>query len=158
MNRTLISICFGILSILSSSVSAQTITGTVNEDMFIVISGTVDLLGVDVQSPGGHIIPVPGGVPDPFDVLVTNTPNEVLFGSVGISNAVTLDGELVLGAQYDGGEVFDLIGSWGGPANGQEGPITFTQTAFPTIPEPNAGLLASFGLLSLLAIRTRRAN
>lgn len=159
MNRTVIFFCFGFLSALfSASVSAQTVSGTVNDDGLIVISGTLDLIGIDLHSPGGYLIPVSSGEADPFDVLVTNSPKEVLFGSVGVSNALSLDGELVLAAGYDGGDVFDLFGSWGGPLDGQEGSIAFTAPSVPAVPEPGAGFLATVCLLSLLSLRGRRSS
>jgi len=154
MNRNVL-FCFAIFSaLLSSSVSAQTVTGFVNDDGFIVISGQLDLIGIDVQSPGGHLIPVPNENVDPFGVLLTNTTNQVIVGSLG--DPFALDGEVVLGAGYDGGGVFDLVGTWGGTLD--EGPISFASPSVPTIPEPNAGLLASVGLLSLLTLRVRRGN
>ncbi len=165
MNRTFFILTLGILSaLLPASASGQTVSGTVNEDGFVVVSGTgVDLIGIDLQSPGGFLIPVPDaaqGQAAPFEVLVINTPNEILYGSIGINNAVTLDGDLVLSAGYDGGnsDIFDLVASWGGPLDGQEGPISLTAPSTPSIPEPSAGLLASVAFLSLLSLRVRRTS
>lgn len=141
-------------SLLPQLASAQTISGTVNEDGFVVLSGMVDLLALDVRSANGNLLPLPDGNPAPFDFVVENSAERVLLGSVGQTNAVPLQGELVLPVGYDLNGEFDLIGFWGGPLDDQEGEIQFSA---PVVPEPSGLAVSMIAFVLVMRMRSRRS-
>ena len=145
----------GVLS--AAEANAQSVLGRINDDGFIVLSGDVDLLGVHVTSANGNLIPIPGDVASPFNVLLRNTAEEVVLGSVGKSNAISLEDDLVLNIGYQTTGIFDLEGNWGGPLDGQQGDILFSSPT-PTVPEPSTGLLGMASMAALLMARCRREH
>ena len=141
-----------------AEVTAQ-ITGSINEDGFIIISGNGEsLVGVDFISEGGFLIPVPPGdltaPADPFQFLLANSPTQVTFGNLSPASDVVVDGDLVLPVGYDAlGQ--DLMAEWGS----READVP---TAFPVVlrstvlPEPSGGSLAFLACISLALGRRRR--
>lgn len=138
------------------NLQAQSVTGTVNEDGFIVLSGELDLLGIEIASPSGSLIPKPDDNPHPFSVMVSNTSEKLLIGSIGTDNAISLSGDLILDVGYDPMGEFDLVGSWGGPLEGDEGSILFAPQV--QVPEPSSNVMAVLAVASLLATRRRKAT
>ena len=143
----------GILS--ATYVQAQSVSGSVNGDGFIVLSGDVALLALELKSPRGHLIPIADDNPSPFELLLSNTEEEVFLGIVGAENAISIDGGLVLNVGYDTSGTFDLQAEWGGPIEGQEGLVSF-ETPGPLVPEPSTGFLATAALTGLLVVQNRR--
>lgn len=160
----------------ATSVFAQSdeVTGSVNEDGFIVLSGiNVELFGVDLMSAQELLVPIPDGDSSPFGFLLKNERGQITYGS--LSTPVTLQGTLVLSARYTGdGFGSDLVGQWGGPE--LDGPIAFPTsppddggmtdpdpvipdpdpTPDPVVPEPNASTLALIACIFLAASRRRK--
>lgn len=149
MSRTPLFIFFCLAC--SHSLLAQDVTGWLRGDQSVVISGSkVELLGLDLKSAGGFLVPIPNNDPAPFSFLLENISTQITYAS--LSDAVLLDGEIVLSARYVGPEstrADDLVGEWGGPV--LDGMINFQQT--PQVPEPASNLLLIFGSLMLLGFR-----
>jgi len=143
--------------------SQAQLTGSVNDDNQIVLStlgDPVELIGIDLLSEGGYLIPVPGGASAsaaPFGFLLANTAEQVTYGSVG--NAVTIDGELVLAAGYDTGAgdiANDLVAQFG-DLTPDSAPISIAfSPAQPIVPEPGTGLMLLLGSAGLGLFRRRR--
>ena len=156
MSRTPM-ICF-FFSLLPLQAHAQEFSTWVSDNKSVVISShgeSIELLGVDLKSAGGHLIPVSNNDASPFSFLLTNNPNQITYGS--LSDTVDLQGELVLTARYaESPETFvtDVTGEWGSVVDG--GGIA-AQVAAPVLPEPYAGtiLLQAMGVLFLLRQRRR---
>ena len=122
-----------------------TVLGRIGTDGHIVLTGNTDLIGLDFQSTGEYLVPVTD--PDPFELLVINTPGHITYGS--LSSQVELDGELTLSVRYTppvGVDLQDdLAGLWGGPGDGNDGSILF-------VPEPGAVHLTLVAMLAGLVI------
>ena len=134
------------------------LAGSINEDGFIVLSASESLAvaGIDLQSAAGNLVPISDEVGSaPFAFFLSNTPNQITWGNLG--STVTLEGDFVTGAQYNGDDpAGDLTAFWGdGPT-----PVAFAIGAAggvaPVVPEPSGISLASLALLGLLGLRTRR--
>lgn len=138
-----------IVTLTALSAHAQ-VSGVVNEDGFIEITGNgEEAAGIDLISAGGFLVPIPGNDATPFTFLLSNTADQITWGSLG--STVTLDGTLVTGASYTGTDpLVDLTASWGDGAD----PVAFPVA--PVIPEPTAGLLAVFAALGMMGFRGRR--
>lgn len=161
MNRTPLILFF--CGIVSSNLGAQTVTGTINDDGFIVVSGdSVELFGVDLISEGGFLVPIEGNDASPFGFLLQNSAKQITYATLG--EPLKLNGDLVLSAGYKNGPGFDgdLTGEWGGPV--LDGVVSFVAPAsetlvpVPDVPEPNSGLLALLGVGALLGVRRRRIS
>ena len=130
--------------------------GFVNASGFIVVtaSSPVEAAGLDFQSAGGLLVPVPEATgAAPFTFFLSNTVNQITWGNLGTT--VTIEGQLTTAAGYSGTQADldagDLTTFWG---NGPE-PV-----AFPTgeiVPEPASGMLAIFAVLGFLGFRKRRS-
>ena len=158
MNRTsLISLI--VLGLLCCNAYSQGLTASLNEDSFVVISGTSDpLVGFELQSAAGLLVPVPGNDASPFQLLLANTPSQIAYAAP--SAPVELDGNLVLAVGYDGTlEQFnqDVTGEWGGTVASVGGTIDVSSPATPLVPEPS-GLAILLGMLLLGTKRRRRTN
>ena len=141
-----------------------TLTGVVNEDGFVVLTANepIEAAGIDLQSAAGNLIPVSEEIGSlPFTFFLSNTPNQITWGNLG--STVTLDGDFVTGAGYNGDPEGDLLGFWGNGAT----PVAFAITAGTAapvvpgnevIPEPNAISLAWFAMVGLLGLRNRRRS
>jgi hypothetical protein len=165
---TALAICGLILAV---NVASAQISGRVGDDGFIIVNATpaVNASGLDLNSPGGYLIPVPPGdltaPAAPFAFMLANNNKQVTFGNLGTS--VAIDGDLVTPVGYDsagnnadGGT--DITASLG--ISGSAVGMPFSVAAAgggpvdpgPTTPEPATGLLAIFGALGLLGFRRRR--
>lgn len=142
--------------------SQAQLTGSVNEDNLIVLSASgdpVELIGIDLLSEGGYLIPVPGDPASaaPFGFLLSNTANQVTYGSVGA--AVTIEGELQLAVGYDTGAgdiTSDLVAQFG-DLTPDSAPIAIAfSPASPIVPEPGTGLMLLLGSAGLGLFRRRR--
>lgn len=151
MSRTSI-LSFLLLVAVCNFATAQ-ITGSVNSDGKVVLSGdNVPVLGVELKSAGGFLIPVDTNLAAPFEFFLRNTPEQIIYGS--LVNEVVIDGDLVLSAGYanPGGFEGDLIGQWGGPeivGAVSDGPIRF-------VPEPSAGGMLLFAAIVFSRFRGKR--
>ena len=128
------------------------VAGTVNEDGIIVISGNgEEAAGVDINSAGGHLVPVDGGAA-PFAFFLSNTANQITWGNLG--TAVTLEGEWVTGAGYTGDDpAGDITATWGSGVTPVAFPVTGGTPVEPpseVIPEPATGILAAFAFRILM--------
>ena len=87
---------------------------SLNPENRIVVtsSAPIDLLGINLQSPSGRL--VPGDNPSPFTLFVVNRPTEVLLGAIGVSNSFLLEGSLTLDVGWTpGAEDGDLVVQFG---------------------------------------------
>lgn len=166
---------FLLAGLMAANLAFGQISASLDDENFIVLSGTdVPLLGVDLSSAGGFLVPVPDESPEPFDFLLQNESTQITFGSLPPASVV-VDGELTLSVQYTGDITGDdLIGSWGGeeldgaiafptsppvdPPMGGGGtdPDPVDPPGNPVIPEPASGMLLLIGLLSMGAARSSR--
>jgi hypothetical protein len=154
----LLSAC--VLLVSFTAATAQ-ITGSIDEDGFIVISGNGEsLVGVDFISEGGFLIPIPPGdltaPADPFQFLLANSPTQVTFGNLSPASDVVVDGDLVLSVGYDAlGQ--DLRAEWGSRA--ADIPTGFPVVLRSTVlPEPSGASLAVLSCIPLLLVRRRRGK
>lgn len=162
MIRTIISLSLGLA--MAASAHAQ-ISADVNDAGFIVLSGADELLGVEFTSADGLLVPSADDNAAPFGFLLSNTNTQITFGSL---TAISLDGDVVLGAGYAGDiKSGDLVGTWGGAAEGDPIPIRFPTmpptdgggtNPDPVIPEPSTGVLALIGLLATGRLRQNRRS
>lgn len=168
MIRTYITSLF--LGLLLAPCAFAQISATLNDDGLIVVSGEdIVLLGLDFTSADGLLVPVSDDDASPFEFLLSNTSNQITFGSLPTA-PVTIAGDVVLGAGYAGDFDADvasksLVGSWGGLEDGDPLPIRFPTAPpmggggtdpDPVVPEPSAGILAILGLFATgLARRSR---
>lgn len=146
MSRTSI-LSFLLVVAICNSAAAQ-IVASVNADEKVVLHGkNVPLLGVELMSEGGFLIPVESNVAAPFEFFLRNTTEQIIYGSLGTE--VVVDGDLVLSAGYSNPKGFegDLTGQWGGPE--LDGPIRF-------VPEPSASGMLLFAALLISRIRRKR--
>lgn len=158
----LLLVCLGLASANAQATEPYALAGSLNDQGFIVVSGVQDLIGIDLKSPGGYLVPGQDRMSTPFDITLASTPTRTVFGNLGVDNVVALDGSIVLNAQYLTSGAFDLSGEWGGPLRHENGPINFTapnpvHTA--PIPEPTACSLVWVGLFAIgLAFRESKRN
>ena len=156
MNRIRALLCFLAVATVADTSRAQ-VDLTVSPDGQIVLLGKgIDLVGVDLISSGGYLVPPNEDDPDPFAFFLENTSSQVTYGVLGTS--VPLDGELPLSAYYQVSENVDISqdlaqSQWGGLGDGNQGPIGFP---LPPTPEPGAGSLAVLGLAYLFGMTRRR--
>ena len=107
-------------------------------------NGPVDTLGVEIIAAEGSIFR--GDSAEPFQFFLGDDPGRIVLGSLGVP--VTIDEPITLDIFASADAV--LSGQWG------EGNLTtFPAFAVPNVPEPSSGLMATFGLLGLLAQRRR---
>ncbi len=109
--------------------------------------------GFDFTSASGQLIPVPPGTSnapaDPFAFFLSNTPQQVTYGSLGAtvtfpSNSCT---ELSLGAEAGA----DVLFTWGDGVVPVSFPV-FERVSSCAVPEPAAGMLSGMVTLMLFAI------
>jgi hypothetical protein len=139
--------------------AAGPIFAVINQDGSISVLSTepIDASGIDIQSAGGHLVPVEGDA-SPFAFFLSNTPNQITWGNLGTTS--TIDGEWWTGAGYNGPDPLnDLTLAWGNGAT----PVAFAvlgtsngDFTSPTVPEPTAGLLFSCCGLALVNLRRGR--
>ena len=161
MNKLFVALAVCALLLCGSFAQAQEVSGSVNGDGFIVVTGTGNPMaaGLDIVSAGSNLVPIPPGTTaapaDPFSFLLANSNQQVTFGNLGTT--VSLEGELVTMVGYNSSSgadpAVDLAAStWGnGPT-----PVSIPFAGTPVIPEPATGLMAVFGALGVLGFRRRR--
>ena len=140
------------------------VSGFINDEGFLVlaIDGTANLSGLDLQSAAGNLTPIedpPGSAP--FQFFLSNTPNRITWGNLG--STVTLEGEWVTPALYDGDPATDLTAVWGNGATGISFAVSPSDAGFggdvgnPIVPEPSSMSLASLAAaVALLGSRRKR--
>ena len=154
MSRITPLICFLCL-VLAGNIAYAQVTATVSSDGYVVLSGTdLDLIGIDLMSAGGHLIPIPNDDASPFSFLLKNVPTQITYGN--LVGSVRLDGELKLSAGYEVTDVFDLNGQWGATGAGNDGAIAFPNP--PIVPEPGTFGLMLTAMLSIGLFRRRSRN
>lgn len=125
----------------SGQVLSQGLSAVLNDDGLIVVSGdNISLVGFELQSNDGLLVPVPNNNPEPFQLLLANNEKQIAYAAP--SEPVLLTGDLVLGAGYDGtAEQFysDIVGEWGGVTENVGGEINLLSPV--TTPSADAGLL-----------------
>ena len=138
------------------------LTGVVSEDGIVVLIATepIEAVGIELQSAAGNLIPVSEEIgASPFTFFLSNTSNQITWGT--LATPVTLDGDFVTGAGYNGDPEGDLVGFFGSGST----PVAFAITAGTAapvvpgnevIPEPNAISLALLAMLGLVGLRRRR--
>ena len=148
--------CFLCLVLVANTSHAQ-VTATVNSEGFVVLTGSnIDLIGVELMSEGGHLVPVPDDDPAPFGFLLKNESTHITYGS--LTSVVLLDGELALSAGYNLTDNFDLVGQWGAQGAGNDGPIAFPNPPVapdPLVPEPESLTLLLAGIAAVGLFRRR---
>ena len=156
MTRIRALLCFLTVAMVAESCRAQ-VDLTVSPEGQIVLLGTgIDLVGVDLISAGGYLVPPDEDNPDPFAFFLENSSSQITYGVLGTS--VPLDGKLPLTAYYRTSDNVDIAqdlaqSQWGGLGDGNQGPIGFP---LPPTPEPGAGTLALLGCVCLFGITRRR--
>ena len=150
----------------AANLATAEVTGSVNGDGKIVISASpaVTAAGLNLQSAGGYLDPIPPGdltaSAAPFAFLLANNANQITWGNLGAG--VVIDGDLVTSAGFTGtADNFDVTAAWGdGPnqvAFSVAGPaVVAPPVTDPTTPEPASGILAALGALGVLGFRRRR--
>ena len=141
--------------ILSSTIAqARVMTGYVNSDQHVVVSSDFAVFGLDLISEGGYLVPIPPGdvtaPADPFQFLLTNSPNHIAYSSFGRS--VLLDNE-VLSAKYAPPEGVLATDDLTGTCAAGFQPCTITIS---DVPEPPTSLLFLFSALAFLGFRVPR--
>lgn len=113
------------------------ITGIVGADGSLTISGSGQaVVGLELISPGGFLQPIPdgaGGAPDPnpFQILLSNTNEQVTLGVLG--DGLILDGSIQLGAGYVGEDPLnELFAQWGRGVDVIEFPVRRQDQQFGT--------------------------
>lgn len=88
-------------------------SGYVDGNGRIVLVGSgEELLGMELRSPQGLLIPAAGTNADPFDFQIVNEPEQVVLGNAG--NAVRIEGEVVTAIGYAGtNPETELVATWG---------------------------------------------
>lgn len=125
----------------SGQVFSQGLSAVLNDDGMIVVSGdNISLVGFELQSSDGLLVPVPNNNPQPFQLLLANNEKQIAYAAP--SEPVLLTGDLVLGAGYDGSpEQFyaDIVGEWGGLTENVGGQINLSPVT--SAPASDAGSL-----------------
>ena len=138
----------------------ENLLASIDTEGHIVLHGDLAILGVDVKSRSGSLIP-PLGADEkgPFQILLSNNRWAVAYGMLGVG--LEIDGQLTLPARYDNSNGFDLTGMWG--TFDDDGPLEFVDfvsesdtTAFRALPEPHSGSWAAFGAAICLLAKRRR--
>ena len=113
---------------ISGQVFSQGLSAALNDDGLIVVSGeNISLVGFELLSGDGLLVPVPNNNPEPFQLLLANNERQIAYAAP--SEPVLLSGDLVLGAGYDGSaEQFftDIVGEWGGLTEDAGGAINLS--------------------------------
>ena len=140
---------------------AQNLAGSLNDDGFIVLSGEgLTLVGFELKSAAGLLVPVPEDNADPFQLLLANNTSQIAYAAPGAP--VTLEGELILAAGYNGTvESFfsDVSGNWGGPVVDVGGAISISIPQEPLaeiLPEPSGLQMLCVGAFVLAMLRRRK--
>ncbi len=89
-------------------------SGYVNADGKIVLSGNgQELLGLELVSPSGLLVPAPNDSAVPFQFAIENSSSQVVLGNVGFTT--TIDGDVATDIGYVGDDpATEIIASWGG--------------------------------------------
>ena len=158
MIRTSLLLSFAMsVAVLPSSLSAESVSASLDDDGHIVLLGDeIWLLGVDFRSDSGSLIPpTSADAADPFDIMMANHTSNVMYGALG-GPGVLVDGELKLSVRYNASDGFDLTGQWGTLLD--QGYLSFidvlpgTESAsFQSLPEPQSHSLLSVAAVLLLA-------
>lgn len=109
----------------------------------IVIIANSDVLGVEIRSKEGHIVPLAADVraPKPFRFVLSNTKSSVTLGTVG--GAAKIRGELALPIGYSGANPAEDLTVIGGALKGGPQPMNYRISADIAV--------ATFGRVDLLS-------
>ena len=90
------------------------LTGEVREGQFVVLANEPTFVaGINLRSAGSLLTPIPDDRAAPFELLVKNSTDQIVWGNLG-SN-VLLDGEWITEVEYSGTDpASDLTSRWGG--------------------------------------------
>ena len=110
------------LAVVASNVEDQGVRVTLDDDNRIVLTGSGEkTFNIRLTSPSGSLIPLAaGGSPRPMQFALSNTPHDVVLGSLGmpmaIKGSITLDvrwnaagGKTDLRVQYGIEELLDAV-------------------------------------------------
>ena len=113
------------------------LTGVIGDDGLLTISGSGQtVVGLELTSPGGFLRPIqdgPDGTPSPapFQILLSNTNQQVTLGSLG--DSVIVEGPLTLGVGYDGDSPLrELNAQWGREIDAIDFPVRRQDEQFRT--------------------------
>ena len=84
-----------------------------DEDHFVLSSDGIELLGVQLESASGSLIPDLTGDTGPFQLQMQNDSNIVMFGSLGAG--VQVDGSMILPTRWNPTGMRDVGFRWGSP-------------------------------------------
>ena len=135
------------------------VTGVVRGDQIIIstngfdVTGNgadVSMVGLEVLSFSGSLIPFDPAIADPFAFFLSNTPDSIVMASVP-APAVVADDQIKIGFRGDF-EIEDFNVSYG-DADSQRIAVHLMSHPYP---EPGSGGMAVVAALGLLGIRRRR--
>lgn len=125
----------------------------------LVLHGSQEeIVGIDLQSDSGFLVPGPSDDSSPFEFSLVNTNTQIAYGSLG---RVSISGEVALPAgwhpeqhaEFSPDNIFAQVGlAMNGGLNEQ---LVEDVSVVPFVPEPSSGLLACLSLLSALFLRRR---
>lgn len=130
-----------------SAGAAELHVDVVTGEMWLV-GDAATLSGYSITSAANSLVPDGGGTAGPFQLYLSNLPDDITAASVGAG--VLIDGELALDAACDPSAPMDLAFSYG--IFGQGGSVSGQVIA---VPEPTS--LALLGLGGLALVRRRRS-
>ena len=88
-----------VVGLLATQGFAQIVASLDNEGFFVLNGDGEELLGVDIMSPLGALIPPASNDAAPFTFLLSNTENQITYGNLGA--ATVIDGAVKLTARFD---------------------------------------------------------
>lgn len=95
-----------------SNLNESLVVLSLNSENELVLTGDGEsIVGLEIKSPSEGLIPIEGGVADPFQFLLLNTPANVTYAS--INSGVVLDEPLVLSVGLESTDISDLSVAYG---------------------------------------------
>lgn len=109
MTRIFTVVFFFLCASISSADDIQVVVD--DDDHFVILSDSIELLGFQLESPSGSLIPSETSDPSPFHFWLVNEPTVVGLGSLG--DVVTVVGSLKLSTRWDSSGQKDVGFQWG---------------------------------------------
>jgi len=88
-----------VFGLLATTGFGQIVASIDNEGFFVLNGNGEDIVGVELMSPLGALIPDAANNAAPFTFFLSNTPNQITYGNLGATTVI--DGAVKLTARYD---------------------------------------------------------
>lgn len=114
---------------------------------------SVLMVGLEISSSSGSLVPFDPALADPFAFLLSNTPDSIVMASVPVP-AVVADDQVRFGLRGD----FDPSNYTASYGDANSHRVAFPICSRTCFPEPQSGVLATMAVLCLLGFARQRSR